>query len=109
MSNLVLYMEQSKLWPKKTLDGYMAYIDEAYKLIAPLEKEDPDEYYTMCLKLELESVFPRYALLRLYPTTFTDAEFKEAAASLKATCATLGIKANRERALIESVFTSWGV
>lgn len=107
--NIYNNMQQSKLWPKKTLDGYMAYIDEAYELIAPLKKEDPDEYYTMCLKLDLESVFPRYALLQLYSTTFTDAEFKAAATELKGICTDLGIKAHRERALIESVFTGWGV
>lgn len=102
-------MQQTKLWPKKTLDGYLAYAEEAYKLIEPLKKTDPDKYVIMYNKINLETIFPRYALLQLYPTTFTDAEFKEEAKALKADCSTHGIKAHRERALIESVFTGWGV
>ena len=102
-------VETTTLWPKKTLDGWMKLIDEAYALIEPLKTENPSQYTIMYNKINLESMFPRWALLQLYSTTFTDVEFKREALKFKEDCSLHGIKTHKEGDSIEAIFAKWGV
>ena len=102
-------VENANLWKKKTLDGWMQLIDEAYALIEPLKTVNPSQYTTLYNNINLESMFPRWALLRLYSKTYTDIEFKQAATKFKEDCGLHGIHTHKEGDAIGSVFADWGV
>ena len=65
---------QAKYWPKQLLNHWLNYVDEAYTLIAPLENTDPELYEVLHDHINIESLFPRYALIEFYSGTYPLAE-----------------------------------
>ena len=102
-------MEKDYLWPRQTLNGYMAYIEKAYEAIESLRESDPLRYDAYKEHITLESLFPRYALLRLYKGTYTSDAFMQEAKALKKDCAALNVTRYRERYLLEEIWAEWGI
>lgn len=107
--NIYNNMEQTNLWPKKTLDGFLALVDQAYELIEEAKDENPDMYEVYKEHVLLESIFPRFAKLRLYKGTFTSEEFTAEAKQFKSDCTKFNITMLKEQSTLDSVWTEWGV
>ena len=107
--NIYANMEQSQLWPKKTLDGWLDLCDEAYAKIEGLKTADPERYEIIAKYIKLETIFPRFALLRLYKGSFTTSEFTVAATSFKKDCEELNIRYLNEAGTLDFIFNQWGV
>jgi hypothetical protein len=107
--NIYNRMENSTIWPKKTLDGFLKLCDQAYELIESIKDTDPTMYEVYKEHVLLESMFPRYAKLRMYKGTFTSEEFLAEAKQFKSDCAAFNINRYREQTPLDSVWTDWGV
>ena len=102
-------IEESRFWEKKRLDGWLELCDEAYEKIEKYKTTDASLYESLRKHILLETIFPRFALLRLYSTSFTSAEFNVEAKQFKSDCALLGISQLWEHDTLDGVFTDWGV
>ncbi len=84
-------INQAKLWPESLLKGYLSCVNEAFEAILPLKETDPETYDVLYKHVLRESIFPRFALLELYPDHFTQQDFKASTKAIKQDCETLGI------------------
>lgn len=107
--SIYLSMEQPQYWPKRTLDRWIELCEQAYEEIKPLEVTDPELYKIYYNHILLESIFPRYAKLRLYSGTFSQKSFMAEAAAFRNDCTNLNITKTSESGNISSVFTGWGL
>ncbi len=89
-------IESNRYWPRKLLDRWMGYIDEAYKAIAPVESTDIELYTILRNHVKLESIFPRFATLRLYESQFTESELSVLHSDFISDCESLGVSHIRE-------------
>ena len=64
-------VENQTYWPQKTLLNWMDMFDEAYEVIKPLEKIDPDRYDMYYKGILRESLAVRYPYVRLYANNST--------------------------------------
>ena len=102
-------IEQSHLWPKRTLDGYMDLVRQAYACLETIKDSNPAMYEVYKEHVTLESMFPRYALLTFYSGTFNSEQFHAEASSFRADCTALGITRSSEGVLLDSTWLRWGV
>ncbi|MBO4940176.1 MAG: DUF4838 domain-containing protein [Clostridia bacterium] len=109
--NIYNRMENSTIWPKKTLDGFIKLCDQAYELIEEVKETNPKMYEVYKNHIKLESMFPRYAKLRMYKGTFTSDEFLAEAKQFKTDCSNFNINRYREpdSAKMDSIWLDWGV
>lgn len=107
--NIYNPMEQTKLWSYGTLNGYLKLIDEAYAAIEPLKVSNPDRYKILEKHIKLESMFPRFALLRLYSGMYASTDLYNARMEFKGDCTTFGITYVQEQTSMETVFADWGL
>lgn len=107
--NIYNPMEQTKLWSFGTLNGYLKLIDEAYAKIEPLKTSEPDRYAVLEKHIKLESMFPRFALLRLYSGMYASNDLYELRTEFKADCKTFGITYVQEQTSMDTVFSDWGL
>lgn len=70
------YVNYNKIeyWPKKYLDKALEILDEALLLVEPLKEENPVLYEKLVNRINLESLSPRYFLLRFYQSSYTTSE-----------------------------------
>lgn len=98
----------SKYWPKRLLDGWNEYIDQAYAAIEASKGENPDMYETYKKHILLESMFPRFALLTQYSSYYVSDELRTLRTKFREDCNTLGITMVREHgSLLDEVFSYW--
>ncbi len=107
--SIYLSMEKPEYWPKRTLDHWVDLCNRAYEEIKPLLTTDPELYNVYYNHILLESMFPRYALLRMYSGTFSKNEFMKEAAAFRNDCTNLNITKVSEGGNISSIFTGWGL
>ena len=103
------YIEQERFWPKKMLDNWLALCDEATKAIEPYRKSDPEMYEILRDNIMLETFFPRYALIRLYPGYYDAVQLKEMQLSFKKDAQTFDIRRYQEGHSIDEIYAEWGV
>lgn len=84
-------VNRAKYWSEALLKGYLSCIDEAYEAIDEAEKSNSAGCATFREHVLRESLFPRFALLELYPESFSEREQKQAAESFKRDCEHFGI------------------
>lgn len=107
--NIYNNMAQARFWPKKMLDGWMKYIDQAYEAIEVHRAENPDLYETLEKHILLESIFPRFALITLHSGFYSTGELAEMRQSFHDDCESLGITMLSELVTLGDTFDSWGV
>ena len=100
---------QAKFWPKKTLDHWMDLIDEAYAAIEPLKYTESDRYAVLARHIKNESIFPRFALLTLYPGNYSAATLQQMRVDFKADCTELNIKWQSQNVSLDMLYTQWGI
>ena len=62
----------SRYWPYETLTQYLKYIDEAYVAIAKYKTSNPALYQKLHDRITLESIIPRFMLLKCYNVRITN-------------------------------------
>lgn len=107
--NLYNEMAQARFWPFATLNGWMSLISDAYKAIEPYKSSDPDLYATLGKHIRLESMFPRFALIRLHSGMYTKAELQAMRKEFKADCIDLNIRFENETTSLDGLFSEWEV
>lgn len=85
------YLLTERTWPQRVLEQYLELIDKAYEAVEAAGYDD-DLYEKMIYRLRIEELSPRYLLLYLYPTSFTDSEYAELVAQFNEDSANLGSK-----------------
>ena len=107
--NIYNPMEQTKLWSFGTLNGWLDLIDEAYEKIEPLKASDPDRYEVLEKHIRLESIFPRFALYRLYSGMYAATDLYNLRTEFKNDCKDFGITYVSETTSLDNVFADWGL
>ena len=100
-------LEQAKFWPQQLLERWVKYCDEALDAIAPVAATDPTLYQTLYGNIVCESVFPRYALIRLYESSYSQTEVKAMKASWKADVMQYGFRTHQEHHTIDEIIANW--
>ncbi|MBR4420426.1 MAG: DUF4838 domain-containing protein, partial [Clostridia bacterium] len=100
---------QSYLWPRGVLNSFLKFVDEAYESIEYLKAVDTEKYELYKEHILLESMFPRYALLYFYQSSYNAEVFKQEALQFKEDCYALGMTKYQEGASIDAIWTLWGV
>lgn len=85
-------INKAAYWPKRQLDHWLELTDEAFDMIEHLRVLDPKMYEVFEEHINLEKLFPLYAQIELYSTSYSDKsltekkeEFKKIARSLQVT------------------------
>ena len=107
--NIYNRMENPIIWERERLDRYLALIDEAYAAIEPLRSSDPARFAMLQEHILLESLFPRFAKIRMYKEAFTAEELLAAKQAYKADCERFHIERHRETVPIEKLWEEWEI
>ena len=102
-------VEQARFWPKKTLDHWLALCDEAYAAIESVKATDPERYEALKRNILLETLFPRYALIQLYPGNYSASALNAMKQQFKVDAQSLGVSRVREYHSIDELYSAWGV
>lgn len=102
-------LQQSKLWSKGALDNWLKKTDEAYAAVEHYKTEDPVLYSKISDSICSETIFPRYALLVLYSSSYVVSDLQDMRRSFKDDTQRLEIFRLSEASLFDEVFASWGV
>ena len=96
-------------WKKKTIDGYMEYIEQAYAAIEPYRESDPELFAALYDNITIESIFPRYVLCNHYNSYYNATEIREMRVAFKADCVRLGLVYEKEHSLLTGLWSVWGI
>ena len=107
--NIYNNIAQARFWPKRTLDRWAEYIDEAYAAVARYETTSPTLYAALVKHIKIESIFIRFAQITLHVGSYSENTLREMRSSFKADCAELSITMLRELETLDAVFNEWGV
>lgn len=108
--NIFDYMDRPQLWNKRALDGWMALCDEAYAAIEPLKTTDPERYDLLALHILRETLFPRMALLDIFPGSYRPSELTRLRREFVDDCNRLGYLKYSEYVTLEDMFANnWGM
>lgn len=107
--NIYNPMEQSKLWSYGTLNGWLKLIDKAYAAVEKYKDSDPELYSTLVSHIKLESLFPRFAVLRLYGGMFSKAEVTELRTKFREDCSDFNVSQLSETVSLDTVYKDWGI
>ena len=100
-------MAQARFWPKRLLDQWLGYIDEAYTLVEPLKASDPELYETLIKHINLESIFVRFALVTLHSGSYSSQTLTQMREDFKSDCTALNITMFSEKMSLNDIFLSW--
>ena len=102
-------IENVDYWPYAMLCGWMDKIDAAYAAVAKYETEDKERYDMLVNHIKLESIFPRYVLLKLHSSAYRGEVLKAERLQFKTDCEQFGITMDKELGSITSLWTQWGI
>ncbi len=105
--NIYNNMAQARFWPKRLLDQWAGYIDEAYAAIAPYAATDPALYETLVKHIRLESLFIRFAQVTLQAGSYSLEELTAMRRSFREDCAELSVTMRSETESLENTFSGW--
>lgn len=102
-------IENAAYWPKKLLDHWMDLIDEAYAKIEGLRFLDSDKYDRLSQHIKIESIFPRFALLTMYASSYSAKNLDTLRRGFKADCDDLQIRWHSQNTSLDTIFAQWGL
>lgn len=102
-------IEVQEYWPKRLLDGWLQLIDEAYEKIEHYRTSDPEYYAVLERHIRLESLFPRFALIRLHAGSYSAPTYTEMQKTFRDDIVKFGITRNVEHGSFEDLFAEWGI
>ena len=99
--------DNKEMWPYANLLQWENIINEAYDSIAGLRLENPAEYSAIHDRINLESVFVRYAQIVLYGDRYSSEVLAEMKKSFKADVMRLGVNQVAEDINLIGVVGNW--
>ena len=84
-------------------------MEKAKKSVAYLELSDPELYSKLIKHIEIEELFPKYALCTLHESSYTASDMLEMRKEFKALGDKLGLVEHKEHDYITSVYKQWGL
>lgn len=102
-------VEDAAYWPKRMLDRWMGYIDEAYSAIEPYKTREPELYEVLHDNILLESIFPRFAQIHLHSAYYSTEQLRNLRIAFKADAEKLNIVRYDENATLAGVYSGWNV
>lgn len=100
-------INSSSLWTKIQLEGYLAEIDKAYESLSSLKESNAALYEMYYNHINLESIFPRYALIELFSSSYTAETLMQMKTSFLKDAKELGITHTRESLTLEQATENW--
>ena len=97
----------SKFWPKKMLDRWCGLIEEAKNAIKIHESSNPELYATLKQHIDLESVFPKYALIDLYSSYYSLNDLAAMKREFKLLCQEVNVTHIKEASSIDPTIKDW--
>ena len=108
--SIYIYLDDTRYWPEGMLRGWMDLVNQAYAAIAHYEAEDPTLYKMLYDHINLESIFPRWALIDLYISSFSEDEKYDMKRSFVEDCTNYGISKYKEHdGNLDTIFKDWNV
>lgn len=107
--NIYNNMDLSKYWSFATLNHWMDLIDEAYDSIEHYRDTQPVLYESLEKHIKLESIFPRFALCRLYGGMYSEEDIDQMRRDFRTDCQSLSITMYGETKSLDTIFTIWGM
>lgn len=99
----------AKFWPKKTLEHWLALIDEAYEA-AQAYKDQKALYENLIERIKKESMFMRYALIEHYSGMFSEEVLNDMKRSFKEDAQQLGFnKYSEHGGELSNLYETWGI
>lgn len=110
-------INKEQYWSKRTLECWLGYIDEAYKLIEKYKGAQQSKYEVLQKHILAESVFPRFALLELYSGNYDETTLYKTRVAFKDDIESLGfdwlVEADPFTGLkqytFSELFKQWGI
>lgn len=99
----------SLFWQRKTIDGYMDYIDIAYDAIKVYETSNPERYSALYDHITIESLFPRYVLCKYYDGEMSPEEKTKMRSEFKSDNVRFGNTYEQEHVAFSATYSDWGV
>ena len=96
-------------WKRKTMTGYLEYIDRAYAAIEKYKNTNATLYNALYDNITIESLFPRYVLCKYYDGTYSPEEVLEMRKAFKSDNVRFGNNYEREHEFMSGLYSSWGV
>lgn len=96
-------------WPKEMLEDWLALMDKAKKSVAYLELESPALYRKLVKHIDIETLFPKYALCTLHESSYTASALLEMRREFKALGDELGLLQQEEHDYITTIYKQWGL
>ena len=103
-------LDSTQYFSERQLGGYLDYVDQAYELIEKYKDNDQETYDKLYKHILIESLFPRYALLQLYPSSFIGNEQLAEKLKFKEDCEYLSFSHwSESKQSISNLWQLWGI
>ena len=102
-------LEKAEMWQKGLLERWVAYCDTALEQVNLDRTIDEDYRKSLVKNIVSESMFPRFALIRLYKTSYSDETLKNMQRSWKADAEKYSFVSHQEHYTIDDVYAEWNL
>lgn len=96
-------------WPKEMLEDWLDLMDNAKKSLVYLELENPVLYQKLIKHIEIEELFPKYALCTLHESSYTSSAMLQMRKDFKIQADRLGLLQHEEHDYITTIYKQWGL
>ena len=98
---------QARFWPKRLLDQWSEYLDEAYAAVDKYKDSDPALYGTLKEHIDIESIFIRFALISLHSGNYSAETLAQMRNDFKNDCTALHITMYSEKLPLSNIYLGW--
>lgn len=102
-------VNNAKYWNENMLRKWNNYCNDALTKIEYLKSKDANKYERMRKHIINESLFPRWALLELYQSSFTDTQLYNERVSFKNDGVMMNVSRYAENRDMTDVYAGWGL
>ena len=91
--------------------NWLALTDEAFEAIEIYKDKDPQMYAVLYENIKIETLFMRFALLRLHEGKFSQQEYRQMQLEFKADCEYFNLSSWRENSSgnLKALWQEWGI
>ena len=86
---------------------WLGLIDQAYERIEKYKISDPALYNILHRNINIESMFPRFAMINHNSGYYTESELRKMKDSFEADCSILNITYHHEGVPLTDMFNTW--
>ncbi|MBO5363587.1 MAG: DUF4838 domain-containing protein [Clostridia bacterium] len=102
--------DDPNFWPIELLEGWLADMDKACKSVAYLQLENPALYEKYIKHIEIEMLFPKFALCDLHAESYTTSQIREMRLEFKELATKLGLVDIQEHdGKLPDLYSRWGI